>query len=93
MKQNLEAPNSIQEITPTMSNQLIDQDNPILITNASHNFYKTKICPYFLMVRCSTGKMHKRQPMFVRTFQRRDQGTAQSQKNKVMQRFPIWKMQ
>jgi hypothetical protein len=35
--------------------QLIDDKNPILVVNATHNFYKTKICPYFLQGNCIKG--------------------------------------
>ncbi len=38
-----------------MPDQLLDQSNPILITNASHNFYKTKLCPYFFVGKCRKG--------------------------------------
>ena len=51
-------PNAIANSSPTLSSQLIDQSNPILIINASFSFYKTKICPYFLMVLPFSGKMH-----------------------------------
>jgi hypothetical protein len=35
--------------------QQIDDKNPILVINATHNFYKTKICPYFLQGNCLKG--------------------------------------
>jgi len=40
---------------PKMSIQKIDESNPILVVNASHNFFKTKLCPYFLQGICTKG--------------------------------------
>ena len=38
-----------------LSPQQIDETNPILVINATHNFYRTKICPYFLQGNCAKG--------------------------------------